>query len=89
MYFNKPDVLGGAYDSTTYFDVPPFSFDSMGTGRSAGRFIGTFHSPALPPIKTALTTQADGSMGFKHLVPAGATPSTAARATSRPGPRWS
>ena len=74
VYFNKPDVLGGAYDSTTYFDVPPFSFDSMGTGRSTGRFVGTFHSPALPPIKTALTTQADGSMGFKHLVPAGGYP---------------
>ena len=74
VYFNKPDVLGGAYDSTTYFDVPPFSFDSMGTGRSTGRFVGTFHSPALPPIKTALTTQDDGSMGFKHLVPAGGYP---------------
>jgi len=74
VYFNKPDVLGGVYDSTTYFDVPPFSFDSMGTGRSTGRFIGTFHSPALPPIKTALTTQEDGSMGFRHIVPAGGYP---------------
>ena len=71
VYFNKPDVLGGAYDTTTYFDVPPFSFDSMSTGRSRGNFVGVFHSPALPPIKTALTTQDDGSMGFVHKVPAG------------------
>lgn len=69
VYFSKPDVLGGVYDSTTYFDVPPFSFDSMATGRSTGKFIGTFHSPALPPIKTSLTTQEDGSMGFVHIVP--------------------
>ncbi|MDJ0365761.1 hypothetical protein QMK33_11410 [Hymenobacter sp. H14-R3] len=74
VYFNKPDVLGGVYDTTTYFDVPPFSFDSMGTGRSRGNFVGVFHSPALPPIKTALTTQPDGSMGFVHTVPAGGYP---------------
>jgi hypothetical protein len=70
VYFNKPDVLGGAYDTTTYFDVPPFSFDSMGTGKSRGNFVGVFHSKALPPIKTALTAQEDGAMGFVHIVPA-------------------
>ncbi|MGI4742328.1 MAG: hypothetical protein ACRYG7_44795 [Janthinobacterium lividum] len=70
VYFNKPDVLGGAYDSTTYFDVPPFKFDSMGTSKSRAGFVGIFHSKALPPIKTALTTQDDGSLGFVHMVPA-------------------
>lgn len=74
VYFNKPDVLGGAYDSTTYFDVPPFKFDSMGTGKSRGGFVGVFHSKALPPIKTALTTQEDGSLGFVHAVPAAGYP---------------
>ncbi len=74
VYFNKPDVLGGAYDSTTYFDVPPFSFDSMGTGKARGNFVGVFHSKALPPIKTALTTQEDGSMGFVHTVPTAGYP---------------
>jgi hypothetical protein len=69
VYFNKPDVLGGAYDSTTYFDVPPFKFDSMGTSKSRAGFVGVFHSRALPPIKTALTTQEDGSLGFVHMVP--------------------
>ena len=74
VYFNKPDVLGGAYDSTTYFDVPPFQFDSMSTGKSRAGFVGVFHSKALPPIKTALTTQDDGSLGFVHAVPAGGYP---------------
>ncbi|WP_460583973.1 hypothetical protein [Hymenobacter arcticus] len=74
VYFNKADVLGGAYDTTTYFDVPPFSFDSMGTGKARGNFVGVFHSKALPPIKTALTTQDDGSMGFVHTVPAAGYP---------------
>jgi hypothetical protein len=71
VYFNKPDVLGGAYDSTTYFDVPPFKFDSMGTSKSRAGFVGMFHSKALPTIKTALTTQEDGSLGFVHVVPPG------------------
>jgi hypothetical protein len=70
VFFNKPDVLGGAYDSTTYFDVPPFKFDSMGTGKSRANVVGTFHSKALPPIKTTMTTQEDGSLGFTHVVPA-------------------
>ncbi|HET9504227.1 MAG TPA: hypothetical protein VFO93_11845 [Hymenobacter sp.] len=70
VFFNKPDVLGGAYDSTTYFDVPPFKFDSMGTGKSRANVVGVFHSKALPPIKTTMTTQEDGSLGFVHTVPA-------------------
>ena len=69
VFFNKPDVLGGAYDSTTYFDVPPFKFDSMGTGKSRANVVGVFHSKALPPIKTTMTTQEDGSLGFAHTVP--------------------
>ncbi|MBO2032967.1 hypothetical protein J4D99_16335 [Siccationidurans ginsengisoli] len=85
VYFNKPDVLGGAYDTTTYFDVPPFSFDSMGTGKSRGNFIGVFHSKALPPIKTALSTQEDGSMGFVHTVPAAGYPMYGGKGRLAPG----
>ena len=70
VYFNKTDVLGGAYDSSTYFDVPPFKLDSMGTAKAKGGFAGVFHSKALPPIKTALVTQDDGTLGFVHEVPA-------------------
>ena len=85
VYFNKPDVLGGAYDSTTYFDVPPFSFDSMGTGKARGNFVGVFHSKALPPIKTALTTQDDGTMGFVHTVPAAGYPMYGGKGRLSPG----
>jgi hypothetical protein len=85
VYFNKPDVLGGAYDTTTYFDVPPFSFDSMGTGKARGNFVGVFHSKALPPIKTALSTQEDGSMGFVHTVPASGYPMYGGKGRLSPG----
>ena len=85
VYFNKPDVLGGAYDTTTYFDVPPFSFDSMGTGKARGNFVGVFHSKALPPIKTALSTQEDGTMGFVHTVPAAGYPLYGGKGRLSPG----
>ena len=85
VYFNKPDVLGGAYDTTTYFDVPPFSFDSMGVGKARGNFVGVFHSRALPPIKTALTTQEDGTMGFVHTVPAAGYPLYGGKGRLSPG----
>ncbi|QKG57235.1 hypothetical protein GKZ68_11770 [Hymenobacter sp. BRD128] len=85
VYFNKPDVLGGAYDTTTYFDVPPFSFDSMGTGKSRGNFVGVFHSKALPPIKTALSAQEDGAMGFVHTVPATGYPMYGGKGRLSPG----
>lgn len=85
VYFNKPDMLGGAYDTTTYFDVPPFSFDSMGVGKARGNFVGVFHSKALPPIKTALTTQEDGTMGFVHTVPAAGYPLYGGKGRLSPG----
>ncbi len=85
VYFNKPDVLGGAYDTTTYFDVPPFSFDSMGITKARGNFVGVFHSKALPPIKTALTTQEDGTMGFVHTVPASGYPMYGGKGRLSPG----
>lgn len=85
VYFNKPDVLGGAYDTTTYFDVPPFSFDSMGITKARGNFVGVFHSKALPPIKTALTTQEDGTMGFVHTVPAAGYPMYGGKGRLSPG----
>jgi len=85
VYFNKPDVLGGAYDTTTYFDVPPFSFDSMGITKARGNFVGVFHSKALPPIKTALTTQEDGTMGFVHTVPAAGYPLYGGKGRLSPG----
>ncbi|GAB3581458.1 hypothetical protein [Hymenobacter daeguensis] len=71
VYFGKQDVLGGAYDSTMVFDIPPFKLDSLnGIGKSAAGFDGTFRSGGiLPDIKTKLTMQPDGSLGFTYDVP--------------------
>ena len=71
VYFGKQDVLGGAYDSTLVFDIPPFRLDSLnGIGRSASGFDGTFRSGGiLPDLKTKLTVQEDGSLGFVYDVP--------------------
>ena len=71
VYFGKQDVLGGAYDSTMVFDIPPFKLDSLnGIGKSAQGFDGTFRSGGIiPDIKTKLTMQADGSLGFTYDVP--------------------
>ena len=71
VYFGKQDVLGGAYDSTLVFDIPPFKLDSLnGIGKSASGFDGTFRSGGIiPDIKTKLTLQEDGSLGFVYDVP--------------------
>jgi hypothetical protein len=71
VYFGKQDVLGGAYDSTMVFDIPPFKLDSLnGIGKTASGFDGTFRSGGiLPDIKTKLTTQPDGSLGFTYDIP--------------------
>ncbi|QCR24372.1 hypothetical protein [Pontibacter sp. SGAir0037] len=65
--FSKPGVLGGAYDSTVYFDIPPFKMDSLSTGKSAVAFDGTFNSGGIfPPIKTKLTLMPDKTLGFYY-----------------------
>jgi hypothetical protein len=71
VYFGKQDVLGGAYDSTMVFDIPPFKLDSLnGIGKTASGFDGTFRSGGIiPDIKTKLTTQPDGSLGFVYDIP--------------------
>ena len=71
VYFGKQDVLGGAYDSTLVFDIPPFRLDSLnGIGKSASGFDGTFRSGGIvPDLKTKLTVQPDGSLGFVYDVP--------------------
>jgi hypothetical protein len=76
VFFNKPDVLGGAYDSTMHFDIPPFKLDSLNNvARSTAGFNGVFNSGGiLPPIKTKLVMQDDGSLGFTHDAPAGGYP---------------
>ncbi|MEJ8758523.1 hypothetical protein WG947_16030 [Pontibacter sp. H259] len=65
--FNRPDVLGGAYDSTVYFDMPPFKLDSLSAGKGAIGFDGTFHSGGIfPVIKTKLIMMPDETLGFYY-----------------------
>ncbi|WP_299758933.1 hypothetical protein [uncultured Pontibacter sp.] len=67
MAFARPDVAGGAYDSTVYFDMPPFKLDSLSSSKSVVAFDGTFHSGGIfPPIKTKLQMMEDETMGFYY-----------------------
>ncbi|MCC2546177.1 hypothetical protein LJY25_06950 [Hymenobacter sp. BT175] len=76
VFFNKPEVLGGAYDTTVYFDIPPFKLDSLNNkNRSAVGFKGTFMSgDILPPFQTKLSLQDDGSLGFVYNLPKSGVP---------------
>ena len=71
VFFGNQNVLGGAYDSTMVFDIPPFKLDSLnGISKAASGFDGTFRSGGIiPDIKTKLTVQEDGSLGFVYDVP--------------------
>ncbi|MCX2741413.1 hypothetical protein [Pontibacter anaerobius] len=71
MAFARPDVAGGAYDSTVYFDMPPFKLDSLSSSKSVVAFDGTFNSGGIfPPIKTKLQMMPDQTMGFYYQPPA-------------------
>ncbi len=71
VFFDKGDVLKGAYDSTVYFDVPPFELDSVADADpSKYAFEGTFHSNGiLPEFKEDLKLMKDKSFGFVHAIP--------------------
>lgn len=71
VFFDKPEVLGGAYDTTVYFDIPPFKLDSLNNkNRAAVGFKGSFVSGGImPTFKTKLALQDDGSLGFVYDVP--------------------
>ncbi|AKD02460.1 hypothetical protein POKO110462_16670 [Pontibacter korlensis] len=67
MAFARPDVAGGAYDSTVYFDMPPFKLDSLSSGKRVVAFDGTFNSGGIfPPIKTKLQMMPDETLGFYY-----------------------
>ncbi|WP_242929420.1 hypothetical protein [Pontibacter vulgaris] len=73
--FNRPDVLGGAYDSTVFFDMPPFKLDSLSAGKGAVAFDGTFNSGGIfPPIKTKLQMMPDETLGFYYKPSAAGLP---------------
>ncbi len=71
IYFDRKEVLNGAYDRSVFFVVPPFKLDSLSDADpSAINFQGTFVSSGMfPAFKEKLHTQADKSLGFSHAIP--------------------
>lgn len=71
VFFDKTGVLGNAYDSTIYFDVPPFQLDSAADADpSTFAFAGTFHSNGIfPEFEENLVAMEDKSFGFIHSIP--------------------
>lgn len=72
IYFDRREVLDGAYDRSVFFVVPPFKLDSLSDADPAAiNFEGTFVSSGMfPSFKESLHTMADKSLGFQHVVPA-------------------
>ncbi|MBI3483058.1 MAG: hypothetical protein HY015_08825, partial [Bacteroidetes bacterium] len=71
IYFDRQDVLAGAYDRSVFFIVPPFKLDSLNDADPASiNFDGTFVSGGMfPNFKEKLHTMPDKSLGFTHAVP--------------------
>jgi hypothetical protein len=71
IYFDRREVLGGVYDRSMFFVVPPFKLDSLNDADPASiNFDGTFVSSGMfPAFKEKLHTQPDKSLGFHHEIP--------------------
>ncbi len=71
IYFNRREVLNGAYDRSVFFVVPPFKLDSLNDADPGSiNFEGTFVSSGMfPNFKEKLHTMADKSLGFRHAIP--------------------
>jgi hypothetical protein len=71
IYFNRPEVLGGVYDQSMFFVVPPFKLDSLNDADPASiNFDGTFVSSGMfPNFKEKLHSKPDKSLGFEHAIP--------------------
>lgn len=76
IYFDRSEVLNGAYDRSVFFVVPPFKLDSLSDADpGAINFEGTFVSSGMfPSFKEKLHTMPDKSLGFTHTVPAAGYP---------------
>ncbi len=71
IYFDRQEVLDGAYDRSVFFVVPPFKLDSLSDADPGSiNFEGTFVSSGmLPSFKEKLHTMPDKSLGFIHAIP--------------------
>ncbi len=71
IYFDRSEVLGGVYDRSVFFVVPPFKLDSLNDADPGSiNFDGTFVSSGMfPGFKEKLHTMPDKSLGFTHALP--------------------
>lgn len=71
VYFDKEEVLNGAYDKSVYFFIPPFDQDSLSSNNSeAVGFKGKFVSGDIfPEFEEKLVVRPDFSFGFEHQTP--------------------
>ncbi len=71
IYFDRSEVLDGAYDRSVFFVVPPFKLDSLNDADPGSiNFDGTFVSSGMfPSFKEKLHTMPDKSLGFTHAIP--------------------
>ena len=71
VYFDRPEILGGLYDKSINFKMPPFDLDSLSDSDPAAiRFAGTFHSDGwFPDFAESIHIMPDYSLGFEHSIP--------------------
>lgn len=69
VYFDGPEILGGAYDRSVKFVIPPYESDSIEATDNVS-FEGEFNSGGIfPNFKETLSLQRDQSLGFIHEIP--------------------
>ncbi|HET8859800.1 hypothetical protein [Marivirga sp.] len=71
VYFLGEEILGGVYDQSLYFVIPPFEIDSVSSSDpNSIAFDGVFHSDGIfPEFEEKLRVMPDKSLGFNHPVP--------------------
>ncbi|MBL7849652.1 MAG: hypothetical protein JNN04_02035 [Cyclobacteriaceae bacterium] len=70
IYFDRSEILDGAYDRSVFFVIPPFRLDSLNDADPGSiHFDGTFVSSGMfPNFKEKLHTMPDKSLGFSHQI---------------------
>ena len=71
MYFDRNEVLNGAYDKSVYFMVPPFNLDSLDESNPSDiGFDGVLVTNSMfPEFEERLHIMEDYSFGFEHQIP--------------------
>ena len=71
VYFDRGEMLGGVYDKSISFEVPPFAIDSLSdSDPSSIGFDGEFKTDGiLPDFEESLHVMDDYSLGFDHKIP--------------------